>query len=70
MISRTLIPHHELLYTRRDFLCRAGAGFGALALAWLLDQEASSAAATANDPLSAKSPQFPAKAKRVIFLFM
>src|SRR5215831_1819610 len=72
MTSRTLIPHYELLYTRRDFLCRAGAGFGALALAWLLDQESYPAAAAANhsNPLSAKSPPFPAKAKRVIFLFM
>src|SRR5262245_10725137 len=72
MTSRIPIPHHELLYNRRDFLCRAGAGFGALALAWLLDQESCTAAASANeaDPLSAKPPHFPTKAKRVIFLFM
>src|SRR4051812_34193760 len=64
-------PHHELLYTRRDFLSRAGAGFGTLALAWLLDEQgALAAAAAATDPLAAKKPNFPAKAKSVIFLFM
>ena len=33
-------PHHERLFTRRDFLARAGAGFGALALTYLLEREA------------------------------
>ena len=43
----------------------SSAGFGSLALASLLDEEARSA-----DPLSLKQPHFPARAKRVIFLFM
>src|SRR5438552_14056783 len=66
------IPHHERLYTRRDFLVRAGAGFGALAMTYLLEQERLLASPTvaATDPLTAKPPHFSAKAKSVIFLFM
>src|SRR6266403_1346870 len=48
--------------SRRDWLTRTGCGFGSLALSAL--------AAHAADPLAAKSPHFPARAKRVIFLFM
>src|SRR6266436_10221957 len=67
-----LIPHHELLYTRRDFLMRAGAGFGGLALTYLLAQESAQAAteAATGNPLSPRPPHFAAKAKSVIFLFM
>src|SRR5256886_15139310 len=70
MISPFL--HHEPVYSRRDFLTRAGAGFGALALTWLLEREtiAAGAIVAAADPLAAKPPHFPAKAKSVIFLFM
>src|SRR5215208_7700091 len=67
-----LLLHHEPLFTRRDFLSRAGAGFGALALTWLLEREklfAASAQDTTN-PLSAKPQHFNARAKSVIFLFM
>src|SRR5882724_5256163 len=67
-----MIPHHELLYTRRDFLMRAGVGFGGLALSYLLAQENARGAAEAatGNPLSARRPHFAAKAKSVIFLFM
>src|SRR5215475_2474991 len=66
-----MIPHHELLYTRRDFLMRAGAGFGALALSYLLAKDNAQAAPEAvTDPLAAKPPHFNARAKSVIFLFM
>src|SRR5437588_7123700 len=67
-----LMPHHESLYTRRDFLTRAGAGFGALALTYLLEKDAlaASLASAATNPLGPKAPDFPAKAKSVIFLFM
>lgn len=51
--------------TRRDFLCRSGKGFGALALAGMIEQEMLAANETA-----ARPPHFPAKAKNVIFLFM
>ena len=53
-------------FTRRQMLRTIGAGFGALGLAGTLAQEA---LADAN-PLSPKSPHFPPRAKRVIFLFM
>ena len=54
--------------TRREMLRDCANGFGMIALATLLgEQEARAAAA---NPLAAKPPMFPAKAKRVIFLFM
>ncbi len=56
------------LLSRRDYLARTGCGFGALALAGLATQSAR-ADALAN-PLAAKPGHHPAKAKRVIFLFM
>ena len=54
--------------SRRELLQVSSAGFGSLALAGMLGQEQLRAAAPS--PLSVKLPQFPAKAKRVIFLFM
>ncbi|WP_029629619.1 DUF1501 domain-containing protein, partial [Zavarzinella formosa] len=57
--------------SRRQVLKSAGAGFGYLALAGLLGQEAAkSRAAEAPKPLAPKAPHFPVKAKKVIFLFM
>ncbi len=63
--------HDALVRSRRDFLLRAGGGFGALALASLLGDEARAVdvARTAN-PFAPKPGQFPARAKSVIFLFM
>ncbi|QDU18787.1 DUF1501 domain-containing protein [Urbifossiella limnaea] len=49
--------------TRREWLSRTACGFGALALADL-------AHAQAPNPLAPRPPHHPAKAKRVIFLFM
>jgi len=49
---------------RREFLKKAGAGFGLLALTDLLGAE------TVRDPMLARAPQFPAKAKSIIWLFM
>ena len=51
--------------SRREWLSRTGCGFGALALAGLTTFEARAA-----NPLAAKAPHFPARAKRIIFLFM
>ena len=59
--------HHERLSTRREFLTRGGAGFGALALAYLLGD---SAAAGGASPVSARAPHLAGRAKSVIFLFM
>jgi hypothetical protein len=52
--------------SRRAMLRAAGCGFGMMGLQSLLAQSA----AVTNDPLAPKSPMFPARAKRVIFLFM
>jgi len=68
------LPHHEFTTTRRDFLCRAGGGFGALALTHLLQGSTPAAmedeARSTRQPLLPRRPQFPAQAKSVIFLFM
>ncbi|HEY4565583.1 MAG TPA: DUF1501 domain-containing protein [Thermoanaerobaculia bacterium] len=50
-------------------LREAATGFGSLALAALMAEE-SRAASPAPSPLEPRSPHFPPKAKRVIFLFM
>ena len=64
------LPHFEKLHSRRDFLIRGGAGFGAVALTYLLETERLLAAAPAAEPSSTRPSHFPAKAKSVIFLFM
>ena len=51
--------------TRREFLQRASGGFGALALAGLLADEARSN----QDPLAPREPHFTPRADRVIFLY-
>lgn len=56
--------------SRRDMLSRCGMGMGGLALGSLLATETAKAASASNNPMLPKSPQFPAKAKRVIHLFM
>lgn len=64
----------NLPLSRRDLLCRSGMGFGALGLAGLLGDvgllKNASAAEGYRNPLAPKQPHFPAKAKRVIHLFM
>ena len=40
----TSIPHYETLTNRRDFLRRAGGGFGALAAAALMGEDSAMAA--------------------------
>jgi hypothetical protein len=54
---------------RREALSRFANGFGMVALAGLLAEESRADVAPPN-PLALKPPQFPPKAKRVIFLFM
>src|SRR5437762_2715022 len=56
---------HNRPLTRRELLRRSGAGFGALALAGLLGAESRAAG-----PLAPRQSHFPARAKRVLFLFM
>ena len=62
------LPHHEPAQSRRDFLARAGAGFGSLALTdLLLKQDLQSAVTRPALPLPHHGR---GKAKSVIFLFM
>src|ERR1051325_9940031 len=69
-------PHIPRVATRREFLFKAGAGFGALALSALLAEESSAAPKIENrqskieNPLATKSPHFAPTAKSVIWLFM
>jgi len=66
-----MIPEHaRLTRNRREFICDAFCGFGALAYAAMLRQEYARAASI--NPLAPKRPHMPdkAKAKSVIFLFM
>jgi hypothetical protein len=59
-----------IVSTRRDLLRHAGAGFGGLALAALLQEGGALAATDASNPLAPRLPHFAPRAKRVIFLFM
>jgi Protein of unknown function (DUF1501) len=63
--------------TRREWLRRAGCGFGMIGLAGLLGEESIAASrlvddlgARALDPLAALPSHFPAKAKRVVWIFV
>jgi hypothetical protein len=67
-MNRHWNSHLNQTLSRRELLKVSSAGFGNLALAALLAQEQAKSAT--NDPLAVKSPHFPARAKRVIFLFM
>jgi hypothetical protein len=59
------------IVARRWFLKQCGVGLGAMALGSLLDRETRAAdAAQLTNPLAPKQPHYPAKAKRVIYLFM
>jgi hypothetical protein len=58
-------------FSRRQALRSASAGFGYLALAGLLGAQQSAVAVDSTPgPLAPQAPHFPAKAKRIIFLFM
>ena len=66
------LPHDfrvaEVPLTRRQMLHKCGMGFGAMALGGLLSDAA--AAAMNSNPLAPKPPQFAAKAKHVIHIFL
>jgi hypothetical protein len=61
-------PIEPVPNTRRGFLRSLGAGFGSVAMAAMAQQ--SVMAAESVNPLAPKQPHFPAKAKRVILLWM
>src|SRR5882724_4097872 len=56
--------------SRRAALRAAGAGFGFIGLAGALAQAATPDLAAVANPMAPRLPQFAAKAKRVIYLFM
>src|ERR1700722_264580 len=63
----------DRFFTRRELLQRTGMGMGAVALAGLFGEggvlRANTIGSSVN-PLAPKAPPFPAKAKRVLHLFM
>lgn len=74
-MKRCACGRHEKAASRREFLAKSAFGFGAAALSYLLDNDSAfasvlPAAASGVNPLAPKPPHFPAKAKRVIFIFM
>lgn len=68
--NRETLP--VLPLSRRQLLKSASAGFGMVALAGLLGQQARAEdkSNASPKPLAPKAPHFPAKAKRIIFIFM
>src|SRR5262245_5611630 len=74
-LPRFYAPPHPGYHSRREFLSRAGNGFGLVALAGLLDRQGmlatpASAADAPRNPLAPKPAHFAAKAKSVIWLFI
>ena len=66
-------PHIRPARSRREFLSRAGSGLGAVSLGHLLNSAGWLPRAMAKEslnPLAAKQPHHPAKAKSIIWLFM
>src|SRR4051794_28287027 len=74
------VPHHDVPATRREFLARSGAGFGAVAMAYLLNANplraatdtvagVGTGASPLLSPLAPKVPHYTGRAKSVIFLF-
>lgn len=56
--------------SRRDWLKNSACGFGHIALLGMAATESRAANEQAVSPLAPKPPHFPARAKRVVFLFM
>jgi hypothetical protein len=62
--------HRIIPSTRREWLVKAGAGFGALALCDLLAKDAPAGETSTASASSVAASHFPATARSVIFLFM
>src|SRR5258705_4011069 len=65
-----LLREKSLLMTRRHFFGRTATGIGLAALGSLLNPGLFSALAASDDKFPLKTTHFPAKAKRIIYLFM
>ena len=69
-------PYDHQRNSRRHFCTQAGAGFGSLALASLLEKDGIAAGPIgfdetgASGPMASKAPMIPTQAKSIIFLFM
>lgn len=71
MYNKTLQLQALHTQTRRHFFRNCGVGVGAMALGNLLNGQSSALGANSlNNPLAPKPTQFPARARRVIYLFM
>src|SRR5947209_5351439 len=55
---------------RRWFLQQCGVGLGAMSLGQLIGSPVQAAPTSNDNPLAPRQPQFPGKAKSVIYLFM
>src|SRR5688500_8249948 len=67
------MKHGDLFVTRREMLSRCGMGMGSVALTALLGEVGQLQAAPSSqavNPLAPKTPPLPAKAKRVVHLFL
>lgn len=73
-LSQTWMSHwHDQAsrpMNRRELLRRSGVGFGGLAFASLMADWGRSNDSLKEHPLTVRPPHFPARAKRIIFLFM
>jgi hypothetical protein len=74
-IPRFFAPPSPAFASRRDFLARAGNGFGTLALAGLLQEQgllgrAAGSQIDSRNPLAPRPGHLPAKARSVIWLFL
>ena len=67
-----MVPHKVWTTTRRDFLSKAGMGFGALALSAMMADESKADIPEVDPlhPLATRPTHFSPRAKRCIFLFM
>jgi uncharacterized protein (DUF1501 family) len=77
-VAQQIAEEYHRFVTRRWFFKQCGVGLGAIALRDLLGKPtpgeaalaAGSSSPSASNPLAPRLPHFPAKAKRVIYLFM
>ncbi|MFO0901006.1 MAG: DUF1501 domain-containing protein [Pirellulales bacterium] len=65
-----MFPHHQHAQSRRDFLLRAGGGFGGLALAGLLGQNSAASELADSATKGTAKPHHPPTAKAVIWCFL
>jgi len=70
MFPKSTLDDTQRSFSRRWFMKDCGLSLGSIALTSMLGKGTASAAASATNPQAPKSPQFPAKAKNVIYLFM